>query len=108
MILPRQVLKIAAAEIALRHNLTLDDVMSQKRRRDICRARNEVFHHLWDHHGKTVCEIARFIGRDHSTVANGIGRHIIVSGLPANRMSRQVLRRDAAAAARLKKRAAKP
>lgn len=53
--------------IALRHGFTREDVLGKSRNRSLTHVRRHVARHFRDK-GKSLCEIGRIMGRDHSTV----------------------------------------
>jgi chromosomal replication initiation ATPase DnaA len=71
---PRAIAVIGLTEIAESYGLTLADLTGRSCRPHIFPARFHAYAHLSDA-GWTCTKIARFFGRDHSTILSGVRRH---------------------------------
>lgn len=84
---PREILMDEVREIAERHGVPMHDLMGRTRVRAAVKARNKAYYHVFTKL-KFLTTTGAFFGRDHSTVAYGIGRHLDDKGRGDNWMSR--------------------
>lgn len=98
IITPGQRMRALIAGIAAQHRVTPADIVGRLRRHRI--ARHAVWHALWADEGWRLWRIARRMDRDHSTIAHGIGCHILANDLPSNWMSDRVLKKRSVMTAR--------
>lgn len=68
-------------EICRSHGVTLRDVMGSSRFRRIVIARHHCYWHIWSTKGWSLPKTGQFFGREHTSIANGIGAHMSRSGL---------------------------
>jgi hypothetical protein len=68
----RQVVK----EMAEKHNMSVETLMSATRIMSIVRARQEAMYHIKMETGCSFLELARFFRKDHTTIMHGIERHL--------------------------------
>ena len=62
------------SRVAKKHGLTQGTIKSDSRLREVVQARNEAFYYS-QKLGKSLPQIGRFFGRDHTSVLHGIKRH---------------------------------
>ena len=73
---PAQQTRLIIAEVAERHGITVEQIMGDSRKRHISWPRQEAMYELgrrskW----MSLTAIARFFGRDHTTILHGIRKH---------------------------------
>jgi hypothetical protein len=73
-------------QVCEKHDLKKSLIMSSIRTKPVCSARHEAMHRLKEV-GYTVSEIGHILKRDHTTVMNGINRHLDKS--PRKRVKRE-------------------
>lgn len=74
--IPRAPWRITAGMVAMKHGLSLADLIGPSRRRKVARPRQEAFAAVQEKHGYSLPKIGRlFGGRDHTTVLHGIREH---------------------------------
>lgn len=61
--------------IAERHEVSVDDIMGRSRLRRITAARFEAFDAVKTRLDMTLCDVAHYFDRDHTTVIYGISAH---------------------------------
>jgi chromosomal replication initiation ATPase DnaA len=61
---------IAVHQISNEEHLSLDDIRGKSRRARLVAVRRRIARHLRDHSNLRLCDIARILGKDHSTVIN--------------------------------------
>jgi chromosomal replication initiation ATPase DnaA len=66
------------SEICSRRGALISDVCGRSRAPSACRARQELWWRIRNHPDRhySYCEIARFFGRNHATVYQGIAAHL--------------------------------
>jgi hypothetical protein len=62
-------------EVALKHEIDADLIWSERRFRGLIAAKHEVFYRISVETGATLSQIGRWMGRDHTSIMNGIFRH---------------------------------
>lgn len=62
-------------EVAREHRVTPADIMGPRRLRHIAEARFEVYHRLRHELGLTLPRIGQIMGRDHTSVLNGLRKY---------------------------------
>lgn len=68
-------------EVAEKHGLTVDQIMSRRRLKAIVHARFEIMYRAATEYGLSTTHIAnRLGGLDHTTVMNGIRRYPEIAG----------------------------
>ena len=70
---PRERYKCQLCHIAIKHGCTLDEMLGRRRTPRIAQARFHGYAALREK-GLTIPHIARFFGRDHTTVGYGLAR----------------------------------
>lgn len=60
------------ASVADYYNVTVDDLLSPSRRRQVMRPRQVAMYLLHDHLGLSHATIGLLLGRDHSTITHGV------------------------------------
>ncbi len=61
-------------KIADRYEVTPNDILSPSRKRQLVKPRYELIHYLHNNMGMSVIEIARFLGRNHSSIIYALKR----------------------------------
>ena len=90
IVTPAQRIRALISRIADEHGVTHEQIMG--RRRLYAEACHAAWHALWNDEGWSLTRIGDRFGRDHSTIAYGIGSHILANGLPTNWMSARAMR----------------
>jgi hypothetical protein len=72
-------------ETARLHGLTSRDLVSQSRRKELVRARQEAMYRCASETENSYPRIARAMKRDHTTVLHGVQKHAERNGLPLPR-----------------------
>lgn len=98
IVTPAERIRALITRVAAEHGVSYADVMGRRRLHAV--ARHAVWYALWKDEGWAYHRIARWFGRDHTTIAYGLGCHILANGLPGNWMSERVLRKQARMAER--------
>lgn len=72
---PRDILMAEVQQVAIRHRVTILEIMSHAKASRVVAARFEAYHVIFKRL-KSLSATARFFGRDHSSIAYGVGRHL--------------------------------
>lgn len=70
-------------EVAVKHCVSVQDIIATSRYRPIVAARHEVFYRLCNERGYSAERIAEIFKRDDSSVRYAIGRHAVVMRVPS-------------------------
>jgi chromosomal replication initiation ATPase DnaA len=73
--------KLLAKEICKKHNLPIDEVLSDRQHRHLVKARQEIWYRIRIDLGMSYPEIGKRFNRDHSTIMHGVKAHIERLGL---------------------------
>ena len=65
-----------AKQVAQKHNITMEDMKSERKPRNITIARQEAYYRCKQETNNSLPQIGRFFGnRDHTTILHGIRKH---------------------------------
>ncbi|MET4636178.1 helix-turn-helix domain-containing protein [Kaistia defluvii] len=69
-------------QVARKHGLTDNDILSARRNTKVVRARQEAMYRAVNETTHSLTVVGKVFGRDHTTVMHGIRQHAARSGLP--------------------------